>query len=667
MACRSVRIKEIIVTPPKPTQKKTTETISRTQTFDEVIKERELVTAASTEETTKVLDKPGLSKRVLRHLLNECDYFEVLKETDPFIFDELRKKLKFFSPTFHSITPEGLNSRLTFLNQCMRPGRTIPVIGTDGEQKFDDSLNTAFGAPPVLVLRIGDFFNTKIIPKTLGITFDNGNGIQYDMNPEGIGLQPMVANIQLSFDFIGGNGLANPVDELQNALSFNYYANTEIYDERATPTENVDDLNVLIDFSKRIPPEQTPPVIENIPQNSQGKTIGNVVSNLLGKSTQTFSETEETGELSYRDLMSSILDQSKDYFSSVINKSTSISESYNSIITLLSTSKRKYQSGVVGSGSTSLFGYSYDVQNQVNKLIDDVKKDINNNDNTILKFFIEKGFLSDGPVIETIKTNLTNFIDNLKQDFVNGIVQELDFVNTQQINLISSIDQMNVVYSTIDGKVTNKGDVIVYDISGSSSGDLYSDYDLLSSEYNQFLSFMYSQGLITDPLTPFNITTYSFEILLQDWEKRFFALMCHIIIDKNKSEQFKNALLPDGDVISGNEITKPKRPVRVLDTVLGLRAYQEINFSLGSDMHDTYSREKRRQNRKYINLPVTSAVKYNKYTKFFNPYNKLSNKRILNYVSKSSPTDVEKNKILNLWSTQYNGDNDSFNGKKKFI
>jgi hypothetical protein len=84
-------------------------------------------------------------------------------------------------------------------------------------------------------------------------------------------------------------------------------------------------------------------------------------------------------------------------------------------------------------------------------------------------------------------------------------------------------------------------------------------------------------------------------------------------------------------------------------------------------MHDTYSREKRRQNRKYINLPVTSAVKYNKYTKFFNPYNKLSNKRILNYVSKSSPTDVEKNKILNLWSTQYNGDNDSFNGKKKFI
>ena len=95
-----------------------------------------------------------------------------LEETDPVVFSSLKEKLKYFHPGFHSTTPEGLNSRLTFLNQCMRPGQTIPVIGPDGNPKYNDALNTAFGAPPVLVLRIGDFYHTKIIPNGLSISYD---------------------------------------------------------------------------------------------------------------------------------------------------------------------------------------------------------------------------------------------------------------------------------------------------------------------------------------------------------------------------------------------------------------------------------------------------------------------------------------------------------------
>ena len=70
------------------------------------------------------------------------------------------------------MTPEGLNARLTFLQQCTRPGQTIPIIGPDGRPKYNDALNTSFGAPPVLVLRIGDFYHTKIIPSTLTITYE---------------------------------------------------------------------------------------------------------------------------------------------------------------------------------------------------------------------------------------------------------------------------------------------------------------------------------------------------------------------------------------------------------------------------------------------------------------------------------------------------------------
>ena len=56
----------------------------------------------------------------------------------------------------------------------------------------------------------------------------------------------MLAKITLAFKIIGGMGLKEPVQELQNALSFNYYANTEIYDERATATEDTSKLDKYV-------------------------------------------------------------------------------------------------------------------------------------------------------------------------------------------------------------------------------------------------------------------------------------------------------------------------------------------------------------------------------------------------------------------------------------
>jgi hypothetical protein len=43
----------------------------------------------------------------------------------------------------------------------------------------------------------------------------------------------MIASVSLSIDYIGGHSLVGPLNRLQNALSFNYYANTEMYDVRA--------------------------------------------------------------------------------------------------------------------------------------------------------------------------------------------------------------------------------------------------------------------------------------------------------------------------------------------------------------------------------------------------------------------------------------------------
>lgn len=173
------------------------------------------------------ITKRTIAQRILNKLINEEQYFQKLEQDSPTVYSSMKEKLKYFTPAFHSMTPEGLNSRLTFLQQCLRPGDTITT--SDSTQQGMDATNTAFGKPPICVLRIGDFYNTKIIISNLNITYDP---LVFDLNPEGIGVQPMIANVSISFKYIGGSGLRQYVNELQNALSFNYYANADVYDDR---------------------------------------------------------------------------------------------------------------------------------------------------------------------------------------------------------------------------------------------------------------------------------------------------------------------------------------------------------------------------------------------------------------------------------------------------
>jgi hypothetical protein len=174
------------------------------------------------------LNEPVIDPAILRKLVyTECDFFKYLETDQPFTYQTISEKIKYFTPAFHSITPQGLNSRLTFLHQCTRQGDSI---GLDG---VDNIKNLAFGRPPVCILRIGDFFHVKIIIETLNIKYTAGTAIQWDTNPEGIGVQPMFADVSLGIKILGGMSLTAPINRLQNALSFNFYANTEVYDKRA--------------------------------------------------------------------------------------------------------------------------------------------------------------------------------------------------------------------------------------------------------------------------------------------------------------------------------------------------------------------------------------------------------------------------------------------------
>lgn len=168
---------------------------------------------------------------------NEYRYFQHIANDGKMQYEYIANKVKYFNPAFHSITPEGFNARLTFLHQCTRQGPTNDLssgnINSESNSYLKYAGNLAFGRPPYCILRIGDFYNTKICITALSIDYDNGGGIQWDLNQEGIGVQPMFANISINFTFLGGQDLTGPIERLQNAVTANYYANASVYDDKA--------------------------------------------------------------------------------------------------------------------------------------------------------------------------------------------------------------------------------------------------------------------------------------------------------------------------------------------------------------------------------------------------------------------------------------------------
>lgn len=169
-------------------------------------------------------------EKTVKRYDNEGEFFELLDKESPFLHNLITDKIRYFDPAYHSISPEGFNARLTFLHQCTRQGSTVESSAFETSTAY----NLAFGRPPVCVLRLGDFYYTKVIFTSLNIQYEQP---QWDLNPEGIGVMPMFANIDLDFKFLGGSDLSGPIQRLQNAVSFNYYANTSVYDNRAEMVE----------------------------------------------------------------------------------------------------------------------------------------------------------------------------------------------------------------------------------------------------------------------------------------------------------------------------------------------------------------------------------------------------------------------------------------------
>jgi outer membrane protein OmpA-like peptidoglycan-associated protein len=166
-----------------------------------------------------------------------CKKYKFLEINSKMSFDKIAEYIPYFHPAFNSYTPQNFNERLTFLHQCTRTANNINL-------NQNDPTNIFYGYQPYVYLSIGDFIKTKALITNLTIDY-NTPDMTWDLNPEGgAGVQPMFATVTLSLTLFGGQSMSGALSRLQNALSFNYYANTEMYDIRSDSLK-IADINNL--------------------------------------------------------------------------------------------------------------------------------------------------------------------------------------------------------------------------------------------------------------------------------------------------------------------------------------------------------------------------------------------------------------------------------------
>ena len=507
--------------------------------------------------------KEGISKKILRFLFSECDYFEVIKESDPMIYDSIKQKIKYFNPAFHSTTPEGLNARLTFLNQCVRPGQTIPVIGPDGRPKYNDALNTSFGAPPILILRMGDFYNSKIVPTSLGIAYDP---ITFDLNPEGIGVQPMIAKITLGFNFIGGHGLKEPVEELQNALSFNYYANTEIYDERATATESTEarDKYMVEKILSNQPKVTTASVVNQIPKRG-GEAIGTISG--------------ET-DIDYTKFVTDYWNSTKEYFDAYINTNATIGKNYNIGILDLLFTERDYSTGTAEFTpviEVPIYGKPSNVEDKLDKLFNKVNGDISNRTDPFMQLVITNDqSITNGDKRE-IENKLKEYVTGIKPDFITNVSNSVNDLVLLQQDYIQYIRKANLVLSKTDGIMNSNNEPDVYDISGVTDSftqlqtylkkitDKHIEFygpenvvkkgDLLYLIEDHYKKTSCTFNDVSGGLGGTDVEKQRNNIVNNDEKNRFYQVMANIFNDENSRNELKTFIL-NGQYGNIQEVTK---------------------------------------------------------------------------------------------------------------
>ena len=586
-----------------------------------------------------------------------------MSEDTSFLYEGIKEKIKYFNPSFHSMTPEGLNTRLTFLQQCMRPGDTIPTIGPDGQPLENNALNTSFGSPPICVLRVGDFFHTKIAINQMSIRYDP---LVLDLNPEGIGVQPMIADVTLSFYFIGGHGLKGPVDRLQNALSFNYYANTEMYDERSVATEDTSsiDLETIEALGPEVPFSINDISGEDLKDG--GATIGEITSKQLSNS-----GTSISGVINYKSIMNDLSVKYETYRDSVGPTLQCIAESYGEIGLRMFTKDRSFINGDITIDNTKIFGKSEKIADKIQYQFSESLKDVDNDVHPLQYAELTKTFSSSNSFknkdVKKYDRKLKEIINGLQSGFESEMTVDLQTLTSYETELTRVIDKMNIINEEFDGFIQSD-ETVIYDLTATTEvypstsytdtlDELRGDLKIISDKLNELYDITETKvytvnGNGFEILSPETSNTVyqedlSMTIMVSEFinapSKRYYLIFYRYIL--NDSVTLINELT---NFVNENKFTNSEKWVTAITNNInnGLKDFQKAQSEINK-LFEAYENK----------VESTSEFKDIPYTK--------DKVREFTFTNNPAPPSSDTEQIQKLYSGNNEGDATKWNNKVK--
>ena len=431
----------------------------------------------------------------------------------------------------------------------------------------------------------------------------------------------MIADINMSFYFIGGQGLKEPVARLQNALSFNYFANTEVYDDRSDVTEERSKINAIVwegiqDF--------TPFGINSTANPAQPNDFENTIGDIL--STNIVSEPIETlsGVISYDKIMNDFVETATDYFETTFNALENINDSYFYGGLVLFTDKRKYIQGYVDPDivtTINLFGKPELINNNIDDLF---KKLITDNENETSPFYVGiklKNFKNSE--IKKYKRNLKLFINKKRIEYDQFYVKNLKVMVDVQQRLIRLIDKLNFVQLNSDGYRLKTNENILFSITGitennntrSTFDDLKKDIKEIGEKLNNFYRVLNEDQIIPNDkgesitFTKYDFNTFNNNISTPEQKRLFVGLGKNIFSDEI------NSLI---DEILGDELKDDEKWKGYLKNII--EKLKENYLSSYKSSKDKFNKFKQFEINSFIKFSLSEPEK----TRNFN-YKKLIN------------------------------------------
>jgi len=446
--------------------------------------------------------------------------------------------------------------------------------------------------------------------------------------------------------------LAGPVQQLQNALSFNYYANTEMYDERAVATEDTTAIDTALLNSIRNNEPLGPINSSEDVANDLGETIGELISSTP------FSGGVQTGVLQYKKIFNEFIDNTRNYFQESLNVYDTVLNQFNKGIWSQFVNQRNFYNGSFQNLQTpisaTLIGKPVYYQNVINSLAEDYANKFETQDTLAigLNNLFTGGTFSE-LTYNKIINNYSNLITSTAESNFSSLATIAQDISDVQSKLTIMIEKLDFISFSGDAKVLKDNSAKFYFLTGQTNSltKFKEDYSIVVNSITAFTNAISGTLIIPSNLVSGTFTNFIpiNNTQFQNLDSYAFTLFSDKILDETKLQDFLTSLT---NGLDETEVSVAKDSIKNI---------------IDNKWKTLFSDEKNAEKTEFENLKNTTVIKD---CVNFNPTSNgvslSTDERKMDF-STSGNDSAYTTPFDNIRSTQNtNNDPISYNGKKQY-